>query len=161
MVFDATNHGLNENSLNEELSPGLALQHDISQIVSRWRRYEIAFCAGIKKMFRRILIDDKGQRYQHIFWRETLTEPISIYKLHTVTYGTTSAPFFSIRTLHQLCKDENNNFPEASEVLAHDIYVDDIFGADTKEEAIHLQRQLFALLASGGFVLRDNGFPTL
>ncbi|XP_073821514.1 uncharacterized protein [Musca autumnalis] len=46
-------------------------------------------------------------------------------------------------------------YPEASNILMTDTYVDDIIsGADTESEAIFLQKQLVNLLSAGGFNLR-------
>ena len=41
-----------------------------------------------------------------ILQREDQNEPVKVYKLNTVTYGTACAPFLAVRTLHQLAQDE-------------------------------------------------------
>ncbi|XP_073820643.1 uncharacterized protein [Musca autumnalis] len=55
-------------------------------------------------------------------WRSSDSD-ISVYKLRTVTYGTSSAPYLSIRVLQQLAHDENETYPEACNILMTDTYV--------------------------------------
>ncbi|XP_036347149.1 uncharacterized protein LOC118756495 [Rhagoletis pomonella] len=155
VVFDGGNRCPPQPSLNDELAAGPALQSDLSSIISRWRSHKIAFTADLEKMFRQINVCKEHQNYQYILWREDSTKRIKIYKLCTVTYGTTSAPYLAIRVLRQLATDEQTNYPLASQVYLNDTYVDDIIsGADTNAEAIELQQQLSRLSSSGGFNLR-------
>ncbi|UYV69448.1 hypothetical protein LAZ67_6003632 [Cordylochernes scorpioides] len=93
--------------------------------------------------------------YQRILWRPSPEEPVVDYRLLTVTYGTTSAPFLAMRTLQQLAEDEGQNYPEASRVTLNDFYVDDLLtGAQTIAEAKELIDQLKDLMKKGGFHLR-------
>jgi len=77
----------------------------------------------------------------------------------TVTYGTTAAPYLTLRVLDQLVEDENEvedtQFPFAVSVLCHQTYVDDCaFGADDETLAQKKRDQLIELLKKGGFRLR-------
>ncbi|UYV77433.1 hypothetical protein LAZ67_15001016 [Cordylochernes scorpioides] len=93
--------------------------------------------------------------YQRILWRPSPEEPVVDYRLLTVTYGTTSAPFLAMRTLQQLAEDEGHNYPEASRVTLNDFYVDDLLtGAQTIAETKELIDQLKDLMKKGGFHLR-------
>ncbi|UYV72019.1 hypothetical protein LAZ67_9001568 [Cordylochernes scorpioides] len=93
--------------------------------------------------------------YQRILWKPSPEEPVVDYRLLTVTYGTTSAPFLAMRTLQQLAEDEGQNYPEASRVTLNDFYVDDLLtGAQTIAEAKELIDQLKDLMKKGGFHLR-------
>ena len=57
-----------------------------------------------------------------------------------MTYGTTSAPYLAIRVLQQLASDEEKNFPQASNILRSDTYVDDVIsGADDFDTTLILQ----------------------
>ncbi|UYV67057.1 hypothetical protein LAZ67_4003776 [Cordylochernes scorpioides] len=98
---------------------------------------------------------DKDSDYQRILWRPSPEEPVVDYRLLTVTYGTTSAPFLAMRTLQQLAEDEGQNYPEASRVTLNDFYVDDLLtGAQTIAETKELIDQLKDLMKKGGFHLR-------
>ncbi|GFW99501.1 integrase catalytic domain-containing protein [Trichonephila clavipes] len=80
--------------------------------------------------------------------------PVKTYKLATVTYGTVSAPFLATRTLKALADEEKAEFPDASDVICNDSYMDDILsGESTLEGAKKLQTRLSQLLERGCFEL--------
>lgn len=90
---------------------------------------------------------------QRILWKKTLNDPVQIYDLKTVTYGTASAPYLATRTLCQLALDEKESFPLAASVIS-DFYMDDcLTGSSDISEAIEIQQQLIKLLARGGMCL--------
>lgn len=154
VVFDGGNRKPPQTSINDELSSGPALQNELPTILTRWRRHRVGFTADLEKMFRQINVCPEHQPFQCILWRDA-TDKICVYSLRTVTYGTTSAPYLAIRVLQQLATDEEKHFPEASQILREDTYVDDVIsGVDTPQEAVKLQKQLSQLLKSGGFHLR-------
>lgn len=154
-MFDGSNKTPPQLSLNHELSSGPPLQNDLPHIITRWRRFKIGFTADLEKMFRQIKVCSDHQLYQCILWRDDRTNDINIYKLSTVTYGTTSAPFLSIRVLKQIAMDGAEKYPLASNILKSDTYVDDIIsGSDTVSQSVHLQTQLRSILECAGFNLR-------
>lgn len=87
------------------------------------------------------------------------------YRLTTVTYGATCAPFQATRVLYQLAKNEGHNFPLAVKIITSRTYVDDtLSGGDNLEEVIESTIQLKNLLHAGGFNLRKwcaNDFRVL
>ncbi|GFT25027.1 integrase catalytic domain-containing protein [Trichonephila clavipes] len=110
VVFDGSFKSTNGNSFNDILLTGKKLQSDIFLTLLKFRFFPIAFSADIAKMYRQILISQDDACFQQIFWRKSPEEPLVIFKLNTVTYGTSCAPFLAIRTLKQLCEDENIAF---------------------------------------------------
>ncbi|UYV73909.1 hypothetical protein LAZ67_11001400 [Cordylochernes scorpioides] len=99
--------------------------------------------------------EEEDADYQRILWKPSPEEPVVDYRLLTVTYSTTSAPFLAMRTLQQLAEDEGQNYPEASRVTLNDFYVDDLLtGAQTIAETKELIDQLKDLMKKGGFHLR-------
>lgn len=115
----------------------------------------IVFTYDIRQMYLQILVQTSHQLFQSILWRDDPAQEMSIYKLTHVTFGVSSSPYLAIRTLHQLAKDEGENFPAAATVLRTQTYVDDIItGADTVEEAQQLQSELIQLLSCSYFELR-------
>lgn len=155
VVFDASSKSSDGTSLNDTLLVGPKLQQNIVKILLNFRIHMIVLTADIKQMYRQILITPRHRDYQRILWRFSVTEPVQDYRLNTVTFGVSSAPFLAIRTLHQLAQDGNNFFPLASKVLLNDTYVDDIItGCNSLSEAKTLQANLIALLNQGGFQLR-------
>lgn len=107
-------------------------------------------------MYRQIRMDDEDAEYQRMVWRESEEEPIRDYKLVTVTFGTTSAPFSAIRTIKQIADDEKDNFPEGSAATKRDFFVDNLFsGDDTVKGASNVRGQTTEMLGRGGFQLRE------
>lgn len=155
VVFDASMKTSQGSSLNENLLVGPTIQQDLMSIVLRWRKHKIAFTADIEQMYRQIQMDSKDSNYQRILWRESSTQLVKEYRLRTVTFGVSSAPYLAIRTLHQLASDESQKFPKASDVTLNDFYVDDLMsGCDTIDEAKEIQTQLIEMLKAGGFALK-------
>ncbi|XP_075157681.1 uncharacterized protein LOC142230948 [Haematobia irritans] len=52
---------------------------------------------------------------------------LQYFALKTVTFGVDCAPYLAIRTLIQLARDGKEKFPQASQILLKEIYVDDIW----------------------------------
>lgn len=155
VVFDASSKDSNNQSLNDMVLPGPKLQNDIAAILLKFRLHSVVLTADIKAMYRQILIDPSCYTFQRILWRFSQNQPLQEYFLKTVTFGVNSSPYLALRTLLQLADEERETFPVAAEVLASDIYVDDIVtGCDTPQDALQLQRDLTSLLFKGGFELR-------
>ncbi|XP_044756895.1 uncharacterized protein LOC123315310 [Coccinella septempunctata] len=155
VVFDASAKTSTGLSLNDILHTGPKLQQDLIDILIRWRKHKIAITADIEKMYRQVKLDRENQPLHSILWRNTKDEPIQTYELTTVTYGTAPAAYLAIRTMRQLATDEKKNHPLAAEIVLRDFYVDDLLsGADTIEEARHIQKEVTDLLKKGGFNIR-------
>ncbi|GBL74073.1 hypothetical protein AVEN_230977-1 [Araneus ventricosus] len=104
-----------DSSLNDHLLKGLVEEYNF-EIMTRFRKYKFAFTAHIQKMYRQILIDPAQRDLLRIIWKEKEDVDPTEFRLKTVTYGTVSAPFLSVRTLKQLALDESSRFPLASDV---------------------------------------------
>ncbi|PZC78210.1 hypothetical protein B5X24_HaOG202461 [Helicoverpa armigera] len=131
------------------------LQEDLRCIIMRWRMHAICFAADIHKMYRMIMIHKEDADFQRILWRNDSNEEIKDYRLLTVTFGTTSAPYLAVKTLIQLALEERDNYPVAADITLSDFYVDDVMsGCDTVKEAIEASNQLKTMLSKGGFELK-------
>ncbi|KAK9739420.1 hypothetical protein QE152_g9001 [Popillia japonica] len=106
-------------------------------------------------MYRQVQVDSQDANHQLIFWRQDPSHKLQTYKLNTVTYGTTTAPFLAVRCLKQLAIENRENYPNASQTLETDFYVDDLLtGFDTEENALQVAEDLIAILKKGRFELR-------
>ncbi|GFW55282.1 uncharacterized protein TNCV_116681 [Trichonephila clavipes] len=75
-----------------------------------------------------------------ILWKDSVDGPVQTYKLNTVTYGTTCAPYLATRTIQQLARDEGEHYLFAASVTIRDIYMDDILtGSSDLQEFQKLQ----------------------
>ncbi|XP_055543362.1 uncharacterized protein LOC129728911 [Wyeomyia smithii] len=150
VVFDASCKSATGRSLNDVMLVGPTVQQDWRSIIIRSRLHPIMLIADITKMYRQIRLHPGDTHLQR-----TPDEPIGVYELKTVTYGTASAPFLATRVVSQLATDEKCHYPLAAEVACKDFYVDDLFtGAKTVNEAIELRKQMEAMFNSAGMKLR-------
>ncbi|KMQ84336.1 gag-pol protein [Lasius niger] len=91
---------------------------------------------------------------QRILWRKDQKHPLKDYRLTTVTYGTTCAPYLALRVLRQLAEDDRSCFSLGAKIIESYSYVDDIVaGADTVQQVKKARQELSNILSSGGFPL--------
>ncbi|KAL4103845.1 hypothetical protein QTP88_019180 [Uroleucon formosanum] len=155
VVFDGSSKTDTGISLNNVLLKGPTIQDDLVNILARFRTHKYAISADISKMYRQIWVTPEHRKYQKIFWRKNKEQPMQIFQLNTVTYGTVSASFLATACLYKLAEDEYSKFPEACTAIKNDFYMDDYLGgANTKEMAVQLRNDLRTVLQSGGFNLR-------
>lgn len=164
VVFDASCKTTNGRSLNDNLLTGQKLQQDIVLVLLKFRIHEVVFTADIKMMYRFISVRECDRDYQLILWRPSQDQPISTYRLTTVTFGVSAAPYLALRTLRQLAYDEGEKYPLARRAILSDVFVDDaVTGANSVHDALALQRELIQLCQAGGFQLRkwSSNHPAL
>lgn len=155
VVFDASAKTSSNISLNDTLMIGATIQDDLRGILMRFRIHQVVLTADIEKMYRQINVSENCQSYQQILWRENSSDPLETYRLNTVTYGTSSAPFMAIRTLFLLADCETHDFANAAHITKRDFYVDDLLtGATDILKAAQIQDDMLNLCNRGGFSLR-------
>ena len=155
VVFNASSKTRSGLSFNDTQCIGPKIQTDVFTLNLKFRQYPILIKADIAKMYRQILVEPGQRRLQKILWRNGPEDPISIFRLNTLTYGTASASFESTRCLKQLAIENAQNFPRASEAIEKEFYVDDLMsGAQTVPEAIKLYSEISDIIASGAMKLR-------
>ncbi|GFU53490.1 integrase catalytic domain-containing protein [Trichonephila clavipes] len=157
VVFDASAKSTSGYSLNDILMVGPRVQRDVFPILLSLRTFQIAVCADLETMFRQIRISSEDTNWQRILWRDNPKETVKEYRLTTVTYGTSCAPYLSTRTLNQLAFDEREMYPLASFATLHHFYVDDLLSsAATEKEAVELVWQLKEMMRKGGSTFRSG-----
>ncbi|GFV90049.1 integrase catalytic domain-containing protein [Trichonephila clavipes] len=154
VVFNASSKTTSSLSLNDILYKGEILQQDLFSILLRFRQHTFVFTTDISKMFRQILIIPGYRDLQMILWKDSVDGPVQTYKLNTVTYGTTCAPYLATRTIQQLARDEGEHYPLSASVTIRDIYMDDILtGSSDFQEFQKLQLELISLFKKAGMSL--------
>ncbi|KAH8233851.1 hypothetical protein KR032_011452, partial [Drosophila birchii] len=137
------------------LYAGPTVQSELFAILLRFRTHRYVFTADIEKMYRQVWMHPDHQLNQLIVWRKKPSDDLKFYRLKTVTYGTTLAPFLATKCLDYLSQKAKNHLPLGSSVLKHDFYVDDcLTGADSIPEAVQIQQKLNKILLPSGFKLR-------
>lgn len=154
-VFDASRETSNGIALNDMLITGPKLQDDLFNILVRFRTHKIAFTADIEKMYLHVQLNEKDQQYQKIVWRENTDDPIEDYCLTTVTFGVNSSPFLAVASVQRHVKIMMIKYPEASQKILDDSYMDDVSsGCECTEKAIQLRKEINAILADANMPLR-------
>jgi len=154
-VFDGGAKTSNGMSLNDILQVGPTVQQDLYSIILQFRTHQVCFTADTAKMYRQIVVHPEDRDLQRILWRYSSEEPIKEYKLTTVTYGTSSAPFLATCCPRKLADDNQGHYPRAVQVLSNDFYVNDLLsGTSTLEDAIKMQQEISSLLQTAGLTLR-------
>lgn len=167
VVFNGAEPSSNGISLNDLQMVGPPIQGDLIAILLRFRENEYVACADIEKMYRCVLVAEDQRDLQLILWRDNPSEPLGVYQLNTVTYGTASAPFLSCRCLKQLADEvdagssmkstqpQHDVDPDVAYTIRENFYVDDlVIGAQNKEKLISLCQGTSQVLNTGCFPLR-------
>lgn len=153
VVFNAGSITTSGISLNNLLLVGPTVQDDLLSILLRFRQHKYVLVADVEKMYRQIAVHPEDRHLQRILWRSDPSQPLKIYELNTVTYGTSCAPYLATRCLKQLgleCSDER-----IRDIIIHDIYIDDVItGADSLDDLQWIRQQLIDTLKSGCMDLR-------
>ena len=155
VVYDASCKGANGVSLNDTLMVGPTLQADLRHIVMRWRQHPICLAADIIKMYRQVKVAQSDADFQRIVWREDPDQEIEDFRLLTVTFGTSCAPYLAVKSLQQVSSDEGNMYPLAAERVKLDFYMDDLMtGCESEKEVGTIYSGMNSLLEKGGFQLQ-------
>ncbi|KAJ8961944.1 hypothetical protein NQ317_001038 [Molorchus minor] len=126
IVFDASMKTDSKYSLNDILHRGPKLQNNIFTILLNFRLFPVCMCADLKAMYRQINLIEAHRPFQSILWRFNARDDISIYELTTVSFGISSSPFLSLRTIKQLIEDESHTYPDVVEYVERDMFMDDL-----------------------------------
>lgn len=158
VVFDASAKSTSGVSLNDIMLKGYTVQHELFDILTRFRTFQFTLISDIEKMYRMIRINPNQTFLQNILWRNNPDDDLQCIELLTVTYGTNSAPYLATRVLNELALKNQNKYPLASEAVLQQCYVDDILcGADTLSELRELFVQLNELFSLANFNLHKWG----
>jgi len=88
VVFSGSEKGSNGVSVSDILTIGPKVQHDLFDIVQRFRLHRIVMSADVVKMYRQVWVHPDDRCLQRILLRKTSDQPITTYELNTVTNGT-------------------------------------------------------------------------
>lgn len=154
IVFDVSAKTSNSVSLNDVLMVGPTIQAKLFAHLVRFRTYNYVLTTNIQKMYCQVLVHEKDRQFQKILWR--INGKIETFQLNTLTFGVSSSSFLAIRTIQKLADDERHNHPIAAKILKAHLYVDDLLtSAETIGGARAIRGEITALLAKGGFTIRQ------
>lgn len=154
VVFDGSCKSSSQVSLNDIMMVGPTIQNDLLITLLRFRCHRYGLTADVVKMYRQVLVHQDDRHLQLIFWRDDNSKPVETYSLNTVTYGTASAPYLAIRSLHHALE----KFPVSHEIgkaiIKNDFYVDDMLtGADDLHTLQLIKDEVTEILSKSNFTL--------
>ncbi len=153
VVFDGSAKTTTGVSLNDTLLVGPTIQQGVFDLIFRFRFYKIGFTADIAKMYRQIELSVPARDFHRILWRADPKALLEHWRMTRVTYGIATSAYHSIRALQETAKDTTDEVTK--QTILNDFYVDDLLsGANSMEEAKHLQDELKKTLSKGQFSLR-------
>lgn len=155
IVFDASAKTSTNVSLNDCLCVGPVVQTELFDLLASWRKFEFAVSADIEKMYRMLYVSPEHTDLQSILWHRPGTPGIATYRLSTVTFGTSSAPFQATRGLFEIGERIKTENSELAEIIQNHFYVDDFLKSfATISAAQQASSDLSDTLSEYGFKLR-------
>ena len=122
----------------------------------RFRENEVVLIGDICKMCHRIRMPEADQHVHRFLWRNLQTdrEP-DVYVKTVRTFGVKPAPAMAQIALLKTADEAKKDFPEATQVLKDNTYMDDICNSvRTEEQARELTKCIDSVLETGGFKVK-------
>ncbi|KAL2093214.1 hypothetical protein ACEWY4_010526 [Coilia grayii] len=144
-------------NLNELLVPGPTLTSSLLGVLLRFREHAIAISSDIKGMFHQVRLLPKDRPLLRFLWRDLVREvPPSVYEWQVLPFGTTCSPCCATYALQKHVADHSLPEEDVRVSIERCFYVDNhLQSLSSTEEARQLVNKLKALLATGGFELRQ------
>ena len=149
-VFDASAKGFNGLSLNDSMEVGPCLLSNLTEILLRFRRWQIALTSDIEKAFLQIGVKKDDCDVHRFLWDVNGTT--KLMRFTRVPFGNCSSPFL----LNATVQFHLSGFPESRvvEELNENMYVDDFLsGADSVEECCTMVRDAISIMSKASMPL--------
>ncbi len=144
-------------SLNEFLLPGPTLGPSLLAVLLRFREHPVAVSSDIRGMFHQVRLLPGDMPLLRFLWRDLMPErPLDVYQWQVLPFGTTCSPCCATYALQRHVMDHCQPGDQFREVIERSFYVDNcLHSLHSPQEAKDLVDRLRALLATGGFELRQ------
>ena len=149
-VFDASAKGFNGLSLNDCMEVGPCLLSNLTEILLRFRRWQIAITSDIEKAFLQIGVKKDDCDVHRFLWNVDGTT--KVMRFARVPFGNCSSPFI----LNATVQFHLSGFPESRvvEELKENMYVDDFLsGADSVEECCTVVKDAIRIMSQASMPL--------
>ena len=149
-VFDTSAKGFNGLSLNDCMEGGPCLLSNLTEILLRFRRRQIAITSDIEKAFLQIGVKKDDCDVHRFLWDVNGTT--KVMRFTRVPFGNCSSPFL----LNDTVQFHLSGFPESTvvEELKENMYVDDFLsGADSVEEWCTLVKDAISIMSQASMPL--------
>ena len=146
-------------ALNDVVDPGPSLMTSLIGLFLRFREFEHAFQADVRKAFFMIAIKEEDRPYLRFVWKNSNGET-QIWRLKRLPFGVSCAPFILNAVLQVHLKEhehlaQSDLDKELIALLRRSFYVDDcISSLPCLEETLHFKELSITCLKKAGMDLR-------
>ena len=144
-------------SLNDLLMKGPSSLNCIYSVLLNFRSYQIGMLKDVSKFYNSIQASERDQHLRRILWRfgDEGEEP-KIFISKKVNFGDKPSGCIALTAKRGTADLYSNINADAAQKLKDDNYVDDIAtGADNREDALKLSRDMDEIMKLGGFRFKD------
>ena len=146
VVFDGASE-FQGTSLNKNMLRGPNLLNNLVGVALRARKYRIAVCSDIEKMYHQVLVPEHEQdAYRFVYRPPGSDSPPLTLRMKVHVFGSKTSPTTCLYALKRTAEDNRSEYPRAAESVLTSFYVDNYWESfPTEEEAIRVSRDLKAL----------------
>ena len=167
VVFNASAAKKGQKSLNDTINPGPSLLPDLVGLLLRFREFQSAMQADIRKVFFMIAVREEDRKFLRFLWPDN-TGKLTTWRLQKLPFGVNCSPYVLTSVLRHHLATEMQFAPDeitrVLKLLEKSLYVDDcITSLATAPEAIHFKKASSECLAKAGMELRKwrgTDFPS-
>lgn len=155
-VFDYSANYMGQ-SLNSFLAKSPNILNSMLGKLLRFREKSVGLAGDIREMYNCIKLPELEQHVYKFVWRELQVHFKSDhYVLTSLGFGDRPSRIIAMLALSHTAESSKNELPEASHVIKHNSYVDDIIhSVESKEEAFTLIEDIENVLSKGNFKIKE------
>eukprot|EP00117_Sycon_ciliatum_P035683 scpid49170/ scgid26997/ len=154
IVFDAAAR-CGKLSLNDTLEAGPKLQHDLVDILLRFRRHQVAVVCDISEMYMQVGVQEEDRRCLQFLWRPSPDSPTRTYRFNRLVFGLNASPFIAQFVSRHHATKVATEYPLAADGINNSTYMDDTMDSvETDEEAVQLYTELMTVWSGCGMSAR-------
>ena len=131
------------------------MMNNLLGVLIRFRIGKVAVAGDIRKMYHTIKTENIDQQTHRFLWRDLEERSPDVYVITSVSFGDKPAAAISALALKKTAEMSKEEYPEASETILKNSYVDDIISSfDNHEIADKQTDQIEEILDKGGFPIK-------
>ena len=155
-VMDGKAPCINGKSINDHcFHCGPCLINDLTQVLLRYRKYNVAFSGDISKMFLKILVPEEYRKYSRFIWcQKDDHSKLRYFQFKGHVFGKVCSPTCAIWVTQRNAEDHRAEMPRAAEAVLKSTLVDDTLDSvPTPEEGVQVIRDLEKMCRDIGLVI--------
>ena len=151
-VMDGKARCLEGKSLNDLcFSAGPSLMCDLTQVLTRFRRFDVAFTGDISKMFLKILVPVEQRKYHRFLWFTKGEHKPRYFQYTGHLFGNQGSPTCAMFATRKNAENHADKYPRAAETIMESTIVDDsLDSVPSAKEAVKVIQDLLAINSAIG-----------